>query len=80
MASIEDEMMAEAALCEGDEYERNANLGLRIGMLFAILVVSGLGVVLPYLLPPGRTFLFYLRAFSGGAIVATGPPPPGHHL
>ena len=73
--------------CSATSIDSNEMLGLRIGGMFGILLVSSLGIALPYFTKFERfsTLIFMMKAFAGGVVLATGttscrlPPSTSTH-
>lgn len=72
------EVVDECKPVEGSCYNKSKALELKIIAIFAILVTSVIGVVLPLLsrsipaLRPERKFFVLIKAFASGVILATG--------
>lgn len=68
-----DEHEAVSATCE--RTDRNYNIRLRVGLLFAMLATSSIGVFGPILLSsfvsPNNVFITILRQFGTGVVIAT---------
>ena len=73
--------------CSATSIDSNEMLGLRLGGIFGILLVSSLGIALPYFTNFARfsTLIFMMKAFAGGVVLATGttccslPPSTSTH-